>query len=135
EVIRKGRLAAGMPAFQLPEQELQELIAFLRSLSAPAFESAVAGDLAAGEAFFFGNGNCSACHTAKGRGGLRGPDLSDLGMRRTLAEIEQSLRTPSARLAPGFEIVSARLHDGRVLRGFVKNESNYDLQLQSLDGK
>ncbi len=135
EVIRKGRPAAGMPAFTLPERELQELIALLRSLSAPAFENAVAGELAAGEAFFFGQGNCSACHMVKGRGGLRGPDLSDLGVRRTLAEIEQSLRTPSARLAQGFEIVSARLQDRRVLRGFAKNESNYDLQLQSLDGK
>ncbi|MCI0337623.1 MAG: PQQ-dependent dehydrogenase, methanol/ethanol family [Acidobacteria bacterium] len=135
ELIRKGIPAAGMPASQLPERELQELIAFVRSLSAPAIESAVAGDIASGEAFFFGKGNCFSCHMVKGRGGLLGPDLSELGVERTLSEIEQSLRTPSARLAPGFKLVSVRLHDGRLIRGFARNESNYDLQLQTLDGK
>lgn len=135
ELIRKGIPAGGMPAFPLPEQEMRELVAFLRSLSAPAAENAATGDVAAGEAFFFGQGNCSACHTVKGRGAVRGPDLSDLGARRTLAEIEQSLRTPSASLTSGFGVVSVRLHDGRLLRGFARNESNYDLQLQTLDGK
>src|SRR5262249_1477424 len=93
------------------------------------------GDAAAGAAFFFGKGNCFSCHMVKGRGGLLGPDLSELGAKRTLSEIELSLRTPSARLEPGFRVVSARLHDGRLIRGFAKNESNYDLQLQSLDGR
>jgi PQQ-dependent dehydrogenase (methanol/ethanol family) len=135
ELIRKGVPAAGMPAFQLPERELQELVAFIHSLSTPAIENAGLGDVAAGAAFFFGKGNCSSCHMVKGRGGLLGPDLSDLGIERTLPEIEQSLRAPGARLTPGFSLVSARLHDGQRLRGFAKNESNYDLQLQSLDGK
>jgi len=135
ELIRKGIPAAGMPAFQLPGRELQELVAFVRSLSAPAIESAAPGDVAAGAAFFFGKGNCSSCHMVKGRGGLLGPDLSELGIERTLPEIEQSLRAPGARLTPGFRLVSARLHDGQRLRGFAKNESNYDLQLQGLDGK
>jgi PQQ-dependent dehydrogenase (methanol/ethanol family) len=135
ELLRKGMPAAGMPAFQLPERELQELIAFVRSRSAPAIESAVAGDIAAGAAFFFGKGTCSSCHMVKGQGGLLGPDLSELGVERTLLEIEQSLRVPGARILPGFKLVSARLHNGRRIRGFAKNESNYDLQLQSLDGK
>src|SRR5215475_2736639 len=135
ELIRRGIPARGMPAFQLPVRELQELVAFVRSLSAPAIESAVAGDVAAGAAFFFGKGNCSSCHMVKGRGGLQGPDLSELAAERTLPEIEQSLRAPGARITPGFGLVSARLHDGRAVRGFVRNESNYDLQLQSLDGK
>src|SRR5215468_12433521 len=94
ELIRKGIPAAGMPAFQLPERELQELIAFLRFLSAPAIENVAPGDAAAGAAFFFGKGKCFSCHMVKGRGGLLGPDLSELGIERTLPEIEQSLRAP-----------------------------------------
>lgn len=135
ELIRKGMPAAGMPAFQLPEREMRELVAFIRSLSAPAFESAAPGDVAAGAAFFFGKGNCSSCHMIKGRGGLLGRDLSELGIERTLPEIEQSLRAPGARLTAGFKLVSALLRNGERARGFVKNESDYDLQLQSLDGK
>jgi PQQ-dependent dehydrogenase (methanol/ethanol family) len=135
ELIRRGMPAAGMPAFQLPDGEMRELVAFIRSLTAPAVESVVAGDVAAGEAFFFGKGNCFSCHTVKGRGGMRGPDLSELGGERALPEIEQSLRNPGARLSPGFKLVSVRLRDGQRIRGFARNESNYDLQLQSLDGK
>src|SRR5574341_599381 len=135
ELIRKGMSAAGMPAFQLPEGEMRELVAFIRSLSAPAIENAVSGNIAAGEAFFFGKEKCSTCHMVKGRGGLLGPDLSELGVERTLPEIEQSLRNPGARLSPGFKLVSVRLRDGQQLRGFARNESNYDLQLQSLAGK
>lgn len=135
ELIRKGMPAAGMPAFPLPEREMRELVAFIRSLSAPAIESEAPGDVVAGAAFFFGKGKCSSCHMIKGRGGLLGPDLSELGIERTLPEIEQSLRAPGARLTQGFRLVSVRLHDGQRLRGFAKNESNYDLQLQSLDGK
>src|SRR5262245_56156877 len=73
EVIRKGIPAAGMPGFQLPDRELQELVAFVHFLSAPAMESSVPGNRAAGAAFFFGKGNCSSCHMIKGRGGLIGP--------------------------------------------------------------
>lgn len=135
ELIRKGMPAAGMPAFQLPEREMRELVAFIRSRSAPAIESATAGDVTAGEAFFFGKGNCFSCHMVNGRGRLLGPDLSELGVERTLPEIEQSLRAPGARITPGFGLATVRLRDGRRLRGFAKNESNYDLQIQSLDGK
>ncbi|MBS1810556.1 MAG: PQQ-dependent dehydrogenase, methanol/ethanol family [Acidobacteria bacterium] len=135
EVIRNGIPANGMPAFRLQERELQELITFLRSRSAPAAENAAAGNVAAGETFFFGKGNCFSCHMIQGRGGLTGPDLSELGLERTLPEIEQSLRSPGAQIRNGFRLVSLRLHNGQRLRGFARNESNYDLQLQSLDGK
>lgn len=135
DLIRRGMPAAGMPAFQLPEGEMRELVAFIRSMTAPAIENAALGDIAAGETFFFGKGNCSSCHMVKGRGRLRGPDLSELGVERTLPEIEQSLRNPGARLSPGFKLISVRLRDGQRLRGFARNESNYDLQLQRLDGK
>src|SRR2546422_156273 len=77
---------------------------------------------------------CAPCHSVRGRGGIRGPDLSDVGARRTVAEIERSLREPDSEVAPGFKTASVRLRDGRRLRGLIKNESNYDLQLQSLDG-
>ncbi|MBL8205290.1 MAG: PQQ-dependent dehydrogenase, methanol/ethanol family [Blastocatellia bacterium] len=134
ELIRNGIPTNGMPAFRLPERDLQELTTFLRSRSAPAAESAVPGNAAAGEAFFFGKGNCAACHMVQGRGGLTGPDLSELGLERTLPEIEQSLRTPNANIRTGFGVISLRLRNGQRLRGFARNESNYDLQLQSLDG-
>ena len=68
---------AGMPAFQLPEQDLRkQLLAFVVSLTAPAMNSPVNGDVQAGEKFFFGKGGCSGCHMAQGLGGTLGPDLT-----------------------------------------------------------
>lgn len=134
-LIRSGIPAAGMPAFALPEAELEDLMAFLRSLAAPAMEIAVRGDVTAGERFFFEKGNCASCHFLFGRGGMTGPDLSSLGAERTLADIERSLRDPGSRVPLGFHVAIARLRDGRTIRGLVKNESNYDLQLQDLDGR
>jgi PQQ-dependent dehydrogenase (methanol/ethanol family) len=134
ELIRKGVPAGGMPGFDLPVEENRALVAFIRSLSAPAIENPSAGNAATGESFFFGKGNCSACHTVNGRGGIRGPNLTGLGAKRMISEIEQSLKTPGERITPGYAIAAATLQNGGSLRGFVKNESNYDLQLQDLDG-
>jgi len=134
DLIRQG-VPGAMPAFQLSDRELQEVVAFVRSLNSPAMENPPPGDVAAAEAFFFGPGKCSTCHIVKGRGTAIGPDLSAIGAERKLSDIEQSLRTPSAEIAPGYQLASLRLRDGRTLRGFLRNESNYDVQLQGLDGK
>src|SRR5262249_38836457 len=87
------------------------------------------GDAAAGERFFFGAGNCGGCHIVGGRGRAFGPDLSSLAAERTTEQIERALRSPA-----GNRSVSVRLKDGRVLRGLLRNESNYDLQLHEQSG-
>ena len=133
KLIRSGVPAAGMPPFQLPEREEAELVAYVRSLTAPAAESEIAGDAEAGKVFFWGKGHCGDCHMIQGRGALKGPDLSSLGQERTLGEIEHSLVDPGD--TPGYEVVIARLSNGHTIRGFARNESNYDLELQELDGR
>src|ERR1043166_7604645 len=134
ETIKNGIPEGGMPAFSLPEQELDALVAFVGVLRAPAAGHPTAGDVQAGANFFVGAGNCFQCHTVKGRGGALGPDLSNLARERRLAQIEQALRNPGALATPGYRPVTVRLRDGRTLRGLAKNESNYDLQLQAEDG-
>jgi PQQ-dependent dehydrogenase (methanol/ethanol family) len=134
-IIQHGIPEAGMPAFTLPGREIDELVSYLRSLLAPANATPVPGDPAAGERFFARKGKCSSCHAIGGRGGRSGPDLSDIGARRKLTEIRESIVSPSARITSGFEVVSVRLRNGSVARGFVKNESNYDIQLQGFDSK
>jgi mono/diheme cytochrome c family protein len=98
-VITFGIPSSGMPAFALPAADLEKVTGFVRSLSSSASEANASGDRAAGERYFFGNGDCSGCHMALGRGKAVGPDLSSIGRELTLAEIEESVRTPSARLS------------------------------------
>ena len=135
ELIRNGIPDAGMPAFRLPEPDLSELVAFVRSRVTPARESSPPGNPDAGAAFFFGAGGCAQCHMIHGRGSVNGPDLSNAGTELTLAEIEQSLLNPAARRKRGYEVASVRLRSGETIRAFLRNESLYDLQLQAFDGR
>jgi len=135
DIIRNGIPSAGMPAFRLSDGEVEDLAAYVHELRAPALENPAPGDVAAGARFFFGKGNCGACHTVSGRGGWIGPDLSALGKRRSLSEIESALKDPSRRITPGYRVARVHLNDGSSLRGLVKNENTFDLQLQGLDGR
>src|ERR1700730_1514644 len=87
DTIRNGIPAAGMPSFRLPAAQFEEVVAYVNALRSPAAEHPAPGDASAGERFFFWNGNCGECHAVRGRGGWIGPDLSDVGSRRSLTEI------------------------------------------------
>lgn len=132
-LIKNG--TGGMPAFPLPQAQLQALAGFVRSLNSTAFELKPAGDTTAGERIFFGKGQCAGCHTAQGRGKANGPDLSDIGRQLTLPEIEQALAEPSARIAQGYGLVTVKLRDGTTLRGFARSQGTHNLQLQTPDGR
>ena len=133
DVIRNGT-PMGMPAFHLADAQLDDLAAFVRSLNTTAYEMKPGGNASAGERFFFGAGKCSGCHMVRGRGVATGPDLSNVGTRLSMAELERSLDDPSARIAEGYGLVTIRANN-KEMRGFARNEGKHDLQLQSLDGR
>jgi alcohol dehydrogenase (cytochrome c) len=101
-----------------------------------AADKPATGNAAAGEAFFTGKGNCSSCHMVRGKGGILGPDLSNLARERTLEQIAAALKDPSTRVsAASHRAVSVRMRKGQDTRGLVKYEDPFDLGLQGLDGK
>lgn len=126
--IRNGVKATAMPAFALPDDQVWELAAFVRSLNAPAISVPVAGDATAGEAIFFGKGGCSDCHMILGRGGYLGPDLSNIGATRRLSEIREAILNPRQEASAEFRPVLLAGANGH-LRGVVKHESNWSLQV------
>ena len=69
------------------------------------------------------------------RSGIRAmpphPDIADPEMKDLLAY----LRTISPAAPPQVREGSAKMQDGRVLRGEILNESNFDMQLATSDGK
>ena len=133
-IIRNG-MPNGMPPFgSLPEADRQAVTAFVRSFNSSAFDLQPAGDVAAGESFFRGKGQCSTCHVARGQGGAGGPDLSNIGRQMTVPELTRALVEPNAAIAQGYAIARVQLKDGRTLRGFVRNEGNHVLPLQTVDG-
>src|SRR6059036_2999195 len=63
------------------------------------------------------------------------PDLSNVGRDMTVDQIREALLQPSARIVPGYEIVTVQLRDGKTIRGFARSRSNFDIRLQDFDGK
>jgi alcohol dehydrogenase (cytochrome c) len=143
QLIRNGIPEAGMPAFVMSDAELDALLEYVDLLKAPAADHPAAGDPLAGERFFNNEGNCSGCHMVRGRGGVLGPDLSNLARERKTSQIEDAVREPArhgkhvgARTDDGaqsFKSVTLHMLDGRTLDGLAKYESPFDLGLQTLD--
>ena len=149
DLIKNGT-PRGMPAFALADRELRALAGWLHSFNASAYTNRPAGDVASGEQFFFGSGQCATCHMIHGRGRANGPDLSDIGLRSTVREIESVLENPTAQMGmhttqscpswafcpdEAWAVVQVRLRNGSVLRGFARNRAEHDLQLQTFDGR
>lgn len=134
-VIVKGVPSAGMPPFNLPDATLDALVALVVSLNASAADVKVAGDPAAGRAYFFGQGKCNACHMVSGSGSVKGPDLSNVARDLTVDQLRDAMTNPSATIANGYGLAALQLKDGRSLRGFVRSRSRFDIAIQDLNGK
>ena len=149
-IIRRG-LAGGMPAFSaFPQEQVTRISIWLKSMNDSALRVAPPEQVAAGEKFFFGEGGCSGCHMVKGRGGSNGPDLSGVGARSTLKEINTWLDNPTSRMGvtslavcpfwafcPDFQwaVADVALKDDSTMRGFLRGQTEHEVQIQTLDGK
>ncbi|MBM3804598.1 MAG: c-type cytochrome [Acidimicrobiia bacterium] len=134
DIIKEGVAGTQMPPSSLSDTQIWQLISFIRSLNASAMEQPVAGDAATGEALFFASGQCSRCHMIRGRGGLLGPDLSNVGARRSADRIRKSIEAPNALIEPGYARVEAVTRDGQRISGAAKNHSNYRIQILDAEG-
>jgi putative heme-binding domain-containing protein len=134
-LIQHGIPDRGMPAFTVPAPELSQLVAFVQSRVLPLSKTAVSGNAEAGAALFFGTAHCADCHMIWGKGSLNGPDLTEAARKLTLAQVETALLRPGVRPGNGYQVANVRLTNGQSVRGFVRNESDADLQMQSLDGR
>jgi PQQ-dependent dehydrogenase (methanol/ethanol family) len=123
-----------MPAFDLPPNELDAIVALVHSFSWQAADSNVPGDSVAGERFFFGQGQCASCHMIAGKGKPIGPDLSNIGSEKTVDELQNSMLHPRPRAKAGYDLVAVKLRSGQTIRGFARGRSNFDIRLEDLDG-
>jgi PQQ-dependent dehydrogenase (methanol/ethanol family) len=139
-IIVNGVPAQGMPAFDLPAGTLDGLVKMILSLNAAAAEANLPGDPAQGRAFFFGAGKCSACHMVQGEGTASAPDLSSIGRELTSDQLREALLNPSARLAPGYATVTAKLRtgpaiSGQTIRGYARSRTAFHIAIQEPNGR
>ena len=133
KAIQKG-LPGGMPPANLSDDQTWQVVAYVRSLTAPAIENKAPGDAKAGEELFWGKAGCGGCHRIQGRGGSLGPDLTNIAAMRAVPQIRDAILDPDAEISTGYSSVSVSLKNGKTLRGVARNRTNYSLQLQEANG-
>jgi len=134
-IIQKGLAGADMPPLDRPEGELWQIVAFDRSLTAPAIDTDVPGDPKAGGQVFWTKGNCSNCHMIGGKGGFLGPDLTNVGALRSVNDIRNSIVDPSERGVTEYQPVKITFRKGGTLEGICRNRTNYAMQVIDRAGK
>ena len=133
--VKNGVPGTDMPGFPLSEQQIWQLVAFTRSLTAPVAAQPTAGDVRAGSDVFWGRGGCSSCHSIRGQGGVLGPDLTDIATLRRADQLTAAIANPSEAVPDGFRAVEATLPDGKRVKGVAKFENNYTLTILDGDGR
>ena len=135
-IVLNGVSGTGMPAFHhLRGSELQALVAHIRALQgSSAAPVRLPGSPVQGRFLFFGKAKCSACHMVHGEGGFIAGDLTNYGCNHSADEIRRALEVPDASPQSGAKVVTLITRDGRKYSGVVRNEDNFSVQLQSLDG-
>ena len=128
-LIRRGIPDTAMPPNDFSRAELTGLVAYLRTMRDFDLRDVTLGDEARGRTLFTGKGACSSCHRVNGQGPRTAPDLSDIGVIRTAANVQESLLDPSGSMLPVNRPVRAVLSDGTVLTGPRLNEDTYTIQL------
>jgi putative heme-binding domain-containing protein len=124
-----------MPASGLAETDIWKVVTYIRSLRATASDAFVPGNAAHGEQIFWGQGNCGSCHMINGRGGILGPDLSNIGGERTIERIRAALTHPERQPPDGYRPVDVVTTDGIHVSGVLKNENNFSLQILDTQAK
>ena len=133
-VITRGVPGTPMAAFKLDGREVWQLISFLRSANIAKGVGQVPGNPARG-AQIFNDSGCAQCHSAGKPGGFSGPDLTGIGSRRSLAQLETALLDPSAEVDPDYWSLRARTKAGQTIGGIRMNEDTDSLQILDASGR
>jgi putative heme-binding domain-containing protein len=100
--------------------------AVLALAAAPLF--AQSGDAAKGKALVASSG-CMSCHRIGDQGSRTGPDLSEIGDKRTAEKLKTSLVDPDEEVLPENRYVSVALKDGTTVKGRILNHDAISVQL------
>ena len=133
-LIRRGIRGTEMPGSGLGEYQIWQVAGFVRSLGRVEQEP-IPGVPGQGKRLYTTKGNCVQCHTIDGWGGGVGPDLSEIGARRSASYLRQALVEPEAAVPNSFLQVRVATQDARRITGTRLNEDSFSIQLRDLSGK
>ncbi|MEZ4701245.1 MAG: hypothetical protein R2834_12985 [Rhodothermales bacterium] len=102
-----------------------------------AWQAAVAtgGDADSGRRVFFSPlAQCSLCHRYEGRGGVIGPDLTNVGRSKTREQIVNAILRPSDEISPEYQGWYVTTTDGRTHYGRQIDIGESSIELMLPDG-
>ncbi|MEO7651929.1 MAG: c-type cytochrome [Bryobacteraceae bacterium] len=126
--ISKGIAGTEMPGVYFSDDQVWQVVAFVKSLSGRQRPVKLPGSVSEGEKLYRKNG-CGRCHLVRGEGGRLGPDLSDVGAQRTAAFLKTALTRPQQQVLPSYWQVRVTGKDGKAISGILMNEDHVSLQM------
>jgi putative heme-binding domain-containing protein len=135
KVIEEGIRGTEMPgAWQMSPAEMRQTAAYVRSLGrVPA--KPVPGDPRQGAEIYRGKGACATCHAIKSEGGISGPNLAGIGVRRSAAYLRESLVDPEAAVPEGYLLVRLAAKTGTTVTGVRVNEDSFSIHVRDDSGR
>jgi mono/diheme cytochrome c family protein len=134
-IIENGVPGTGMPAFRsLARLEVHAVVTYLRSLQGTKRKLNLPGNPDRGETVFFGKAGCSGCHMAASKGGFIASDLSAYARSHAVEQIRSAITSRTPGNDRQVRLVTATTRGGAKYVGRIRNEDNFSLQLQTLDG-
>ena len=135
KIIENGIPGTGMPAFHsLDSSNIKAVVTYLRTLQGTKAPVKLPGDPGRGETIFVGNAGCSGCHMAAGKGGFIASDLSGYARTHTVEQIRNEITSPTPGSDHQARMATATVRNGETYTGRIRNEDNFSVQLQALDG-
>jgi putative heme-binding domain-containing protein len=132
-IIQNGITGTEMPgAWHMTEREVTQVAAFVRTFS-KVESKPVPGDPVNGKALYSKHG-CRNCHTVGREGGLMGPDLSEIGSRRSPSHLRESLLDPSASVPGGFLYTKIVTKAGKTIEGQRLWEDTFAIAVRDFAG-
>jgi cytochrome c oxidase cbb3-type subunit III len=131
-MVRAGRPEKGMPGFDLNDNELGAIVAFIHDQKAQAetlgggrrsvdVSDLQTGNAQEGQKYF--SGNCSKCHSATG-------DLAGLASRfQGLPLLQRMLNPTSGRPAPALPKVTVTLTSGQTITGPLASRDEFSISI------
>ncbi len=140
-LVHTGRVEKGMPPQNLPDSDLNAIVAFIHDtkIKADTLEGSrrtvdpsdlATGNASAGEAFFNGPGGCTKCHSATG-------DLAGVATRMQGLQLLQRMLMPGGRgrgAAPRPAIATITLPAGQTVTGKVAYRDEFTIAITDANG-